>query len=150
MSNANILIKKLPYSRPFLFVDAITEINDTGIIGNYTFRKDEFFYKGHFKDNPVTPGVILTECMAQIGLVAYGITLLPDTVDTDTLQIAFTSSQMNFYRPVYPADTVWVKSTKQYFRFGKLQCEVAMYNANDTLIAKGVLAGMFKVNNTDE
>ncbi|MFL1895298.1 3-hydroxyacyl-ACP dehydratase FabZ family protein [Aquimarina sp. 2-A2] len=147
MLDSAALLQHLPYSKPFLFVDEITALTDTMIEGTYTFRKDEYFYKGHFKNHPVTPGVILTECMAQIGLVAYGITLLPEGTDVASLKIAFTSSQMNFYHPVYPGETVKVKATKQYFRFGKLQCDVAMYTEDDTLVAKGVLSGMFKIEN---
>ena len=67
------IIALLPYQEPFLFVDELTTISSEGVTGNYTFKKDAYFYKGHFKNNPITPGVILTECMAQIGLVCLGI-----------------------------------------------------------------------------
>jgi 3-hydroxyacyl-[acyl-carrier-protein] dehydratase len=66
----------LPYAKPFLFVDDISHIDENGVEGNYTFDENLDFYKGHFKDNPVTPGVILTEVMAQIGVVCLGIYLL--------------------------------------------------------------------------
>ena len=75
MTNKKI-ISLLPYQKPFLFVDGIDEISETAVQGYYTFKKHESFYKGHFKNNPITPGVILTECMAQIGLVCLGIFLL--------------------------------------------------------------------------
>ena len=70
------IIKLLPYQYPFLFVDELTMISDQSITGHYTFKNNEYFYIGHFKDNPVTPGVILTECMAQIGVVCLGIYLM--------------------------------------------------------------------------
>ena len=69
------IIQHLPYSKPFLFVNEITQISENGTTGNYTFKEDAYFYKGHFKDNPITPGVILTEVMAQIGVVCLGIYL---------------------------------------------------------------------------
>ncbi|MDX1428125.1 MAG: hypothetical protein R3206_09910, partial [Salegentibacter mishustinae] len=75
MNYKNIL-KKLPYTKPFLFVDELLKVNENSAEGRYTFPVDSFFYKGHFKNNPVTPGVILTECMAQIGVVSLGIFLL--------------------------------------------------------------------------
>ena len=59
--NSKQIISLLPYQEPFLFVDQITNVSDTSITGNYTFKKEADFYKGHFKDNPITPGVILTE-----------------------------------------------------------------------------------------
>ena len=74
------IVQLLPYSSPFLFVDELTKVDENGSEGYYTFRKDEYFYLGHFKDNAVTPGVILTECMAQIGLVCLGIYLVQGSV----------------------------------------------------------------------
>ena len=73
--NYQKLIDQLPYSNPFLFVDVIREVSEDGVVGSYTFKKDEYFYRGHFKDYPITPGVILTECMAQIGVVCLGVYL---------------------------------------------------------------------------
>ena len=79
---ASEIIALLPYQKPFLFVDSINDLSEKGIVGHYTFKEDEIFYEGHFKDNPITPGVILTECMAQIGLVCLGIYLLKDELET--------------------------------------------------------------------
>jgi len=137
------IIAKLPYTKPFLFVDAISEINDNGVVGSYTFKKDSDFYKGHFKDFPVTPGVILTECCAQIGLVCLGICLLKDNID-DGLKIGLSSSEMEFLKPVFPNETVTVSSELVYFRFNKLKCKVKMLDTNGQLICKGIIAGMFK------
>lgn len=136
------IIEELPYSKPFLFVDEILEIDEDHIKGSYTFRKDEYFYEGHFKGNPVTPGVILTECMAQIGMACFGIYLLKDKWDRNTIAVAMSSNEMNFYAPVYPGEKVTVVSEKVYFRFSKLKCNVAMYNTQDVLVAKGVIAGV--------
>ena len=69
------IIEALPYRPPFLFVDALEEVTENGSKGYYQLKKDEYFYQGHFPDNPITPGVILIEIMAQIGLVCYGIYL---------------------------------------------------------------------------
>ncbi len=139
------ILEKLPYVSPFLFVDELSEVNENGVIGSFTFREDMGFYEGHFKDIPVTPGVILTECCAQIGLVCLGIYLLgnePD--DIEKLQIAMSSSEMEFLKPVFPGETVKVESEKIYFRFGKLKCKVKLYNEAEELACKGTLAGMLK------
>ena len=135
------ILSKLPYSKPFLFVDEITTINENGVEGTYTFDENLDFYKGHFKDNPVTPGVILTEVMAQIGVVCLGIFLTNDTF-TKSTAIALTSSEVEFLKPVYPNEKVTVISEKIYFRFGKLKCQVLMKNGNGETVCSGILAGM--------
>ena len=140
------IIALLPYQTPFLFVDGIDDVSDHGITGHYTFKKDEFFYMGHFKNNPVTPGVILTECMAQIGLVCLGIYLVKDEISEFAQpQIALTSHQMDFYLPVSPNEKVIVTSEKDVFRFNKLKCKVTMQNAEGELVARGHISGMMKI-----
>ncbi|MBT4869625.1 MAG: hydroxymyristoyl-ACP dehydratase [Polaribacter sp.] len=139
----NQIIKKLPYQSPFLFVDELTEITENVVIGNYTFKENEFFYEGHFKKNPITPGVILTETMAQIGVVCLGIYLLKNEFTSEkTLQIALTSSQVDFFISVLPNEKVTVISEKKYFRFNKLKCSVKMINEKNELVCRGIISGM--------
>lgn len=136
------IIDQLPYSEPFLFVDEILSVSEDNISGTYTFKKDLTFYEGHFKDHPVTPGVILTECMAQIGLVCLGIFLLKDETSSEKINLALSSTEIDFYCPVFPGEKVKVVSVKEYFRFNKLKCKVKMMNAKDEIIAKGTISGM--------
>jgi 3-hydroxyacyl-[acyl-carrier-protein] dehydratase len=135
------IISKLPYSKPFLFVDEIIRIDENGVEGSYTFDENLDFYKGHFKDNPVTPGVILTEVMGQIGLVCLGIFLLDDSFNKNT-SIALTSSEIQFLKPIFPNEKVTVISEKMYFRFGKLKCKVIMKNLKGDNVCTGIIAGM--------
>ncbi|MDH7446449.1 3-hydroxyacyl-ACP dehydratase FabZ family protein [Aquimarina sp. 2201CG14-23] len=136
------IIERLPYETPFLFVDEIIEVDNDRIKGSYTLKTDEYFYKGHFKDKPITPGVILTEIMAQIGLVCLGIYISKDQLSNDDIQVAMSSTAIDFYKSVLPGEKVFVISEKQYFRFNKLKCKVALYNMENTLVAKGEIAGM--------
>ena len=135
------IISKLPYSKPFLFVDELLHLDENGVEGTYTFDANQDFYKGHFKDNPVTPGVILTEVMAQIGLVCLGIYLLNDTFNKNT-SIALTSNEIVFLKPVFPDEKVTVISEKIYFRFGKLKCKVKMKNEKGETVSMGTIAGI--------
>ena len=137
----NEIISQLPYSKPFLFVDEITSISENGVVGNYTFDENLDFYKGHFKDNPVTPGVILTEVMAQIGVVCLGIYLLNNDINKNTI-IALTSIEIEYLKPVFPKEKVVVISEKIYFRFGKLKCKVKMINNSGIEVCNGTIAGM--------
>ena len=144
--NSNQIIALLPYQEPFLFVDELTHCSSEGITGHYTFKKEAYFYKGHFKNNPITPGVILTECMAQIGLVCFGIYMLKDDpLDKSSPGIALTSSQIDFFLPVYPGEKVTVVSEKELFRFNKLKCKVKLYNEKGDLVCRGKISGMIKL-----
>lgn len=144
--NFDHILSKLPYTDPFLFVDKILQIDAMGCTGIYRFPENSHFYKGHFKDHPVTPGVILTECMAQIGVVCLGIFLLNNLeLSTENIQIALSSTQIDFFLPIYPGEQVKVVSKKEYFRFNKLKCSVEMFNAKDELVCRGTIAGMMKV-----
>lgn len=137
------IISHLPYQHPFLFVDEIVSVDKNGIVGRYQYDRNLPFYKGHFKNNPVTPGVILTETMAQIGLVSFGIHLMGAKNESlDSMKIAFTSAEVDFYIPVLPGEKVTVRSEKIYYRFNKLKCKVEMYNHREELVCRGTLAGM--------
>lgn len=139
MSETDLILSKLPYQKPFLFVDELLQVDENGAKGTFTFDEKLEFYKGHFKENPITPGVILIETMAQIGLVCLGIYL---TLNEDFSQIAFSSSEVEFLKPVYPNEKVTVISEKVYFRFGKLKCKVRMLNNRNEEVCSGTLSGI--------
>ncbi len=134
------ILSKLPYSKPFLFVDEIININENGVEGCFTFDENLDFYEGHFKNNPITPGVILIETMAQIGLVCLGIYLSKD--ENKETKIALISSEIEFLKPVFPNEKVTVISEKLYFRFGKLKCKVKMLNVENDKVCEGFISGM--------
>ena len=149
MNNKEI-IQLLPYRTPFLFVEELTSISEQGIEGFYTFKEDEYFYQGHFRNNPITPGVILTEVMAQIGVVCLGLYLLRDKIsETEEPQIALTSNHIDFFLPVFPKERVMVVSEKVYFRFNKLKCNVQLFNEKHKLVCRGTISGMLKPMNNE-
>jgi 3-hydroxyacyl-[acyl-carrier-protein] dehydratase len=145
----NDILKHLPYKSSFLFVDNITSLDENSVTGDYTLRSDAFFYEDHFPDNPVTPGVIITEIMAQIGLVVLGIHLMVSAahegavMDEGSFPL-LTSTNVEFFKMVLPEEKVTVTSKKQFFRFGKLKCAVEMHNAGGELVARGIFSGIIK------
>jgi len=149
MINKEIL-SYLPYKSSFLFVDNITTLNKEGVKGDYTFKKDAIFYEDHFVGNPVTPGVIITETMAQIGLIVLGIYLMLSDAHEPQINMnknsfpLLTSTDVSFFKMVLPGEKVTVTSKKLYFRFGKLKCSIEMHNEADELIAKGIFSGIIK------
>jgi 3-hydroxyacyl-[acyl-carrier-protein] dehydratase len=140
--NKQDILQSLPYSDPFLFVDELQEIDENGCTGTFTFRESLDFYKGHFKDAPVTPGVILTETMAQIGLVCLGLFLSGGAEQSTQAHVMLTSTAIDFMKPVFPGEKVTVVAEKVYFRFKKLNCNVKMLNEAGDVVCKGNLSGM--------
>jgi 3-oxoacyl-[acyl-carrier protein] reductase len=133
------VLAALPQQPPFRFVDAIEEISEEHIVGSYTFTGDEFFYAGHFPGNPITPGVILVETMAQIGVVALGLYLAANTgKDLVTL---FSEANVEFLGVVRPGQTVAVRAERVYFRHRKLKVRAEMH-CEGVLVCTADLAGI--------
>ncbi|HEX9512888.1 MAG TPA: hydroxymyristoyl-ACP dehydratase [Puia sp.] len=146
----NEIIDRLPYKSSFLFVDNISLLNEEGVTGDFTLRKDAVFYEDHFVGYPVTPGAIITEIMAQIGLVVLAIYLIGQKPEEHKVPAGgalfplLTSTEISFHKIVLPGEKVTVHSKKEYFRFGKLKCRVEMRNIANEVIAKGIVAGIIK------
>jgi 3-hydroxyacyl-[acyl-carrier-protein] dehydratase len=84
--------------------------------------------------------------MAQIGLVCLGIYILKDQIlENNLLQIALTSSQVDFFLPILPGEKVTIVSEKEVFRFNKLKCKVKLLNSKGELVCRGKISGMVKV-----
>ena len=135
----------LPQQEPFRFVDEIVEVDDDHIVSRYTFRPEADFYRGHFPGNPITPGVLLIEAMAQTGVVALGIYLVArerGVEDVRRVLTVFTDVSAEFTGVVRPGDTVTMRARKLFFRRMKLRAEVEMRLADGSLVATATLAGM--------
>src|SRR5271154_4965652 len=145
----NHILQHLPYKSSFRFVDNISHLNEDEVTGDFTLKEDAFFYEDHFEGNPVTPGVIITEIMAQIGLVVLGIFLILRENDfsfgpDDSAFPLLTSTEVSFHKMVLPGQKVTVVSKKQYFRFGKLKCYIEMTDSLGEIVAKGIFSGIIK------
>ena len=137
------LLAQLPQQEPFRFVDKILSVDEDAIEAEYTWRPDADFYRGHFPGNPVTPGVLLIESMAQAAVVAHGIHLLTrDGGDPEKFITFFTDAQVDFSGAVLPGARVHIKGRKVFWRRRKLRSEVEMRLDDGTLVCSGVLSGM--------
>ncbi len=91
----------LPHRAPFLFVDRLEEVSEEGCIGYRKYTDEDFFFKGHFPEYPVVPGVLLVEAMAQCG----GAGLKKQTKE-DGLFFLASIEKAKFRRQVRPGDEV--------------------------------------------
>jgi len=134
----------IPQQDPFRFIDDIIELDDDHIVGTYRFRPEADFYRGHFPGNPVTPGVILIESLAQVGIVALGIYLLAQESEADTSKLTtlFTDTDVEFTGIVSPGDRVTVTAQKVFFRRRKLRSKAEMKLDDGTLVCSGTVSGM--------
>ncbi|WP_114206321.1 3-hydroxyacyl-ACP dehydratase FabZ family protein [Acidisarcina polymorpha] len=139
------LLALLPQTVPFRFVDQILEIDDQHVCATYQFRGDEYFYTGHFQGDPVTPGVILLEAMAQGGVVVQALYLMRKVLDASQvvkLRTVLTDVQGEFYRPVLPPEGVIIRSEVVLWRARKIRCHIKMFNQNLDLVATATIGGM--------
>ncbi|NND95592.1 MAG: bifunctional UDP-3-O-[3-hydroxymyristoyl] N-acetylglucosamine deacetylase/3-hydroxyacyl-ACP dehydratase [Flavobacteriales bacterium] len=99
----NQIENMLPHRYPFLLIDKIMEINDEQIIGVKNVTMNEPFFQGHFPGNPVMPGVLQIEAMAQVG----GIFALHDKEDPENYTTYFLKiDKVRFKQKVIPGDTI--------------------------------------------
>lgn len=95
--------KILPHRPPFLLVDKIIEMDETSVVGLKNVTMNEGFFVGHFPDEPVMPGVLQIEAMAQVG----GILVLNSVPDPDNYLTYFLKiDRVKFKRKVVPGDTI--------------------------------------------
>ena len=132
----------LPQTPPFRFIDRLLELSDSHAVSEYRFTGEESFYKGHFAGNPVTPGVILVEVMAQTGLVALGIHLLRKENREAKLTTLFTDCQVEFLDVVRPNALVTARAEKVFWRMNKLRSKVEVTLENGAVAASGTISGM--------
>jgi len=97
---------RLPHRYPFLLVDKIIHMNDHSVVGVKNLTYNEFFFQGHFPDEPIMPGVLQVEAMAQVG----GILVLSSVPDPENYSTYFLKiDKVKFKQMVVPGDTLILK-----------------------------------------
>lgn len=103
VADINKIASMLPHRYPFLLIDKIIELTDTHVTGVKNVTLNEWFFQGHFPDNPVMPGVLIIEAMAQTG----GILVLNTVPDPENYWTYFMKiSEARFKQKVIPGDTI--------------------------------------------
>lgn len=131
--NREELKKYLPHREPMLLVDE-AEIDEQGVChAKYRIRDDEFFCRGHFPGNPIVPGVIQCEIMAQ----SCGLLLGDDIIGKTTLYTGI--NNVRFKHPVRPGDLCEVTATLTTRRGALVFCSAEL-RVGDDLCCKGDLS----------
>ena len=105
--NKNQIIELLPHREPMLLIDELIDIKKlksaTAIMN---VKKDSFYVDGHFPGNPVFPGVLIVEALAQAACVLAGIGSLGERHDKEVLLTQI--QDVRFKQPVVPGDTLYL------------------------------------------
>lgn len=146
METIKKIIETLPYAKPYYFVDRIVSINENEVISCYRFKKDEFFYPGHFKNNPVIPGLILLEAAGQMGAVCLGIYLLGLHHSGHPFVPVIARIEADFQNSVYPGEEICTYTKKLVFRKNVLKCELNVFNQREEPVLSAIALCKFILN----
>jgi 3-hydroxyacyl-[acyl-carrier-protein] dehydratase len=134
----------IPHRDPFLLIDRVTEL-EPGVraVAEHTFTGTEWYQAGHFPGDPIVPGVILVESMAQSATVMA--MSLPEY--RNGLGLFAGIEEMRFKRMVKPGDTARFEAVVDKMRRGFARVNVKTY-VGDELAAEGTIIAIFQANAT--
>lgn len=133
--------KTLPHRYPFLLIDKVIEINDKHIIGVKNVTYNEPFFPGHFPGNPVMPGVLQVEALAQTGGILALNSMPPGKYDTYFLKI----DNCKFKQKVVPGDTLLLKmELTAPIRRGICEMKGTVYVGNKVVTEADLVAQIVK------
>jgi len=139
----NDIMKILPHRDPFLLIDKILELSPTHIVGLKNVSANEDFFRGHFPGNPVMPGVLLVEAMAQTG----GVLVLKTVPDPENYLTYFLKIEnARFKNKVLPGDTVvFVLHLLEPIRRGLCHMRGVAYVNDKVVMEADLMAQIIKV-----
>ncbi|MDC0032039.1 3-hydroxyacyl-ACP dehydratase FabZ [Pelagibacteraceae bacterium] len=135
--NQDQIKEYIPHREPFLFIDTLIEIEKLKkATGVKTFTANDNFFKGHFPEQPVVPGVILVEMMAQTAAALIAYSIKEETFDKIVYLMNIDNTK--FRKPVFPNEKIFakVKALRSKGRVWKFKGE--LLDENDNKIAESI------------
>jgi len=143
--NQEKIMSVLPHRKPFLFLDEVIEIEGTQkIVAVKNIAEEEDYFRGHFPGNPIMPGVLITEAMAQASIILYSVAKPVIAGSHPNYYLGKIRSE--FFSPVYPGDKLIMEATKVKFSdFAGITDVIT--KVNDVIVAKANI--VFSVRNNE-
>jgi len=123
----------LPHREPFIFIDSVVEVQPgKSALCTKTFKVDEPFFRGHFPGDPIVPGVILTEALAQTAGIAAGTSEAQESYRLSAIKL------MKFFKPARPMEEISLHADKSGGVGALLQFSVKAVVAG-VIVAEGMI-----------
>src|SRR5690606_5146049 len=104
----------IPHRPPFLFIDRILEHDGAHLVASRAWRTDEDFYRGHYPEAPITPGVLLCEAVFQAGAAFMSLQArATGAAPGEGVPLLAKISDVRFRNPVFPGDEIVVEVKKK-------------------------------------
>ena len=106
--NKEEIKKIIPYTEPFLFVDEAEIVSENEISGSYQTRADDYYFKGHFVDFKIMPGVLILEALGQLSTI-----LLRKKIGENHKNyhfLAYDIKSVQFLKPIFPGEKIIFKA----------------------------------------
>jgi 3-hydroxyacyl-[acyl-carrier-protein] dehydratase len=108
--NHTEVCEALPHREPFLFIDSVQSIDEHGIVALRQVTGREDFFRGHYPNNPIMPGVLLCECIFQAGALFIGQHLKLGPLAKSATPVVTRIQNVKFKSPVRPGDALSISA----------------------------------------
>ena len=130
--------KLLPHRDPFLFIDEVLEVDEQSIVAKLFVSPDADFFKGHFPNFPIMPGVLILEAMAQSTGV-LGSHIMRQTANESSVYLLCGIEKTRFRKKVLPGDTLIFKSSVISSKRGIWKFKCAAYSEEELVCSAEIL-----------
>ena len=138
MMDNNQVRKLLPHREPFLFIDEVLEVSNDLIVAKRFVSPREDFFKGHFPNFPIMPGVLVLEAMAQSSAL-LGSHIMSQSADDKSMYLLCGVEKVRFKKKVLPGDTLIFKSSVLSSKRGIWKFKCSAYSEEELVCSAEIL-----------